>query len=952
MQKLAGLLLVVLSGLLAAPVAAYEPGDFAPRGSLLYARVQDLSGSLAGIGGEEWKTQAERMLQMRSLRDVEESEPLVEELRRFVDFMGTTEFIIGDVMVRQPHIQSATVVQLKEGAPARFSQEFLDWIKSNDRDAEIKQDSISFEGVRLWLKASLLVITTGGMMDVHVQDVIDGFTDESLSQVERFTKWSSRAKGDIVLFADMKAWRAAVDRLGEDVDVEIHRALAVVEWQKWDLITGSVGLPGPNGGGFSAEVSLTLNQPFETLGAFLKPSGGSRLAGLLPAECVGLLSLQLGRDHTRTWFDILRSIHHFELDARPHELRRRKASYERRLQWAREDLQRLEALKAAESDKDEDPAPDPAPQDVKKVEEEEEWKPPTLDEQIERARAEVIDLEVTIAGYEAEIEEFKYRPFAAAPEDRTGRRSDAERFHDEMLKALEELGLTLEESLGAVGQEALAGILDLPDPGFSEDDLDDAFGDMWFILAESTESWAGLKEKLLDAFLARQLPEDMPEDAREEARERAGALVFKEVDGGEILRMRGLDARFCFFGTEGFAGVAANEEVALRILESAQGQRRLDTGAIPGGSVTGSKFAWVDLRGLLMKLVRGSYNNSRERMRMPMPHFDLLEYLPAGFHMSLASDESSHSLRFSFRTSGEGNAANALRMLADEMHRDAAWRHDRDALNDLRNAVHRWRDENHEALKEMGDAEKARVLKGVTPQSLVEDGQYAPRDGLRSAFDPAMADRFKAMMKAHSRVMIGDEDDPADLSESGFEWFGLPRDFAGDEYGPLHILCAMKGDWAHKGRLVLTAQGSHLEISWLQADEYRLLRKAIVEGTEYQPAAARDVKQARWRVRRLLARKVWEMYDVGEKVMGLKRQAAQRGEDFRPKFKGTDEDDPGAALRKLLGVSEDDWFHFEDAGSLTIETDDLDGRISARYELDEHWIEIDEEGNITSSFDD
>ena len=128
-------------------------------------------------------------------------------------------------------------------APTKFSAEFLDWIKQNDRDAELKEDSIAFEGVRIWLKASLLVITTGGMMDIHVQDVIDGFTDESLSQVERFTKWSAKAKGDIVLFADMKAWRMAVDRLGEEFDDNFRRTMDVVEWQKWDMITGTVALP-------------------------------------------------------------------------------------------------------------------------------------------------------------------------------------------------------------------------------------------------------------------------------------------------------------------------------------------------------------------------------------------------------------------------------------------------------------------------------------------------------------------------------------------------------------------------------------------------------------------------------------------------------------------------------------------------------------------------------------
>lgn len=960
MNRTAGLLLVVLSGLLATPLLAYEPGDFAPRGSLLYTRVDDFSGALKRLLGDDWRVQAERMLLVREQHDYDDSEPMIEELRKFVDYMGTTEFIIGDIMMREPHIQSATVVQLKEGAPDKFSQAFLDWIKENDRDAELKEDSIAFEGVRIWLKANLLVVTTGGMMDIHVEDVIDGFTDESLSQVERFTKWSSKAKGDVVLFADMTAWRAAVDRLGEEFDADFHRAMDVVEWQKWDMITGTAQLPGQTGGGLSVDLSLSLNQPFEKITAFMKPSGGSRLVGILPSECVGFASIQLGRDHNRTYTDLLRYFHDFEQDNRPFRLKRNR-------NWMLDDIERterrlkmLEERKAAEEE-DEDNVDDPRPQDAKRVEPlppkraepGEEYEEPTLDEQIAETREDLERYKARLAELDQEIRDWKHRAFQPDSALREGRRTDAEEFHDEFLEILGELGLSFDEMLNSIGHEAVAGILNLPDPTFDDNDLDDAYADMWFALVETAENWPQFKEKLLDAVLARQLPEDMPEEAREEAKERAESLMFKKVDGGEILRLRGLRADFCFFAGDGFLGVSANEDVALHILKSATGTGRMSTSNIPGGTVSGSKFAYVDFRAVMQKIARGDYNRDRLNMRMPMPFFDLEEYLPSGFHMSLATDEGSHAFRLTFRTAGEGNAANAMRMFADEIHRDKAYDHDRDMLEELQHGIGLWLDANREAMKEMGDGERLRLLKTVTPTSLMEAGHFSPLDGMRSAFDPVMEARFKAMLESYADVLgpAEGENNPADFSESGFEWRGLPESFGSEEFKQRHIICVMKGDWAHNGRLALVGQGNDVDMVWLHADEFVRLQEAITNGTEYKPEVAPGVKPPKWRVRKQLSRKVYDMMEVGERLMKLKELAREKGEEFKPNFKGSEEEDPIAALRKLLGVTEEDWFYFEDAGNLTIETDDVEGTTSARFEMDDHWVEIDEEGNIKSSFD-
>jgi hypothetical protein len=939
----AGLLLIALSGLCASGLQAYEKGDFAPRGSLLYSRINDLSGALQKLGGEDWKAQAERMLLARNQRDFEESEPLVAEIRRFVEAAGATEFIIGDVMVREPFIQSATIVALKEGGPTEFSEAFRGFVKDNDRDAEVKPDSIKFEGVGLRISKGHLIITTGGMMDAHVQDVLEGFTDESLSQVERFTKWSSKANGDILLFADMKAWRAALDRLGEDFDAEVRQALEIVEWQKWDLITGSVSLPGRSGG-LSADLSLSLNQPFSKLNAFLKPSGGSRLVSLLPGECVGFLTGQLGANHQQTYDELLRFFHDFEQDQRPARLRRR-------IEWAENDLRWAEErLAAIEGEKDKDAAPDPDPQD-KPVEIQPEGSPEeeTPESRKQRLKDEIAEHKQQIEDLKAQLAGLKYRPFEPDREARKDRRTEAEEFHDEIGQVFEQFGFTRDEALAAIGREALLGILNLPDPGFDDNDLDDAFEDMWFVLVETQDSFADLKEKFLDRMLARKFPDEMPEEERARAKEQASELMFKQVEGGEILRGRGLSADWCAFGGEGFVGFAPNEEVALRILKSAAGQGRMAVSSIPGG-VSGSKFAYANLRDILQKLVSGNFNRDRINGRFPEPHLDLAKYLPGGFHLALASDEGSHGVGFTLRAAGEPNLAPVMKMFADEIHQSMALRHDREMLYELSNAIESWCGANTEAVKELGDAERGRYIKAVTPQSLMEGGLFSPLDGMRSAFEPAMAERFKAMLEAHAEHMLKEGEDPTDLSAGSYEWFGLPADlqysderawFRADDRNPW-IICQLKGDWARNGRLCLIWDG-RVRSRWYPAEELQRLREAISRGETWRPLDKAGDAPPSWRARRLMARKQWEMDELYQRLVQARQALKDQGKDARISFKGGEHNPEQAVaeLRKLLGVSEEDWFYFQDANNLTVETKP-DGRIKVKFEKWGQWIEIDE----------
>ncbi|MCA9639259.1 MAG: hypothetical protein KC492_01160, partial [Myxococcales bacterium] len=431
--------------------------------------MNDLAEAARKLAGDNWRDEVERMLLVRDQRDVEESEPIINEIRTFADFLGTTEFIIGDVMIREPFIQSATVVRLKEGAPTEFSEAFRDWIKDNDRKAEIKPASVSFDGATIRIAKGHLIVITGGMMDAHISDVLDGFNDESLSKIEGFAKWSAKAKGDIVMYADMKAWRAAIDRLGEDFSSDMRFALETVEWQKWELITGSVNLPGKTGG-LNIDVSLSLNQPFEKVSAFLKPAGGSRLVNVLPSECVGFVSAQLGRDHERTYNDLLKFFHDFDQSERPNRIRRQIRWIEDDIRWSEEQLKQLEE-EDKENDKDGTPNPqaaEPKPVPVPR----EDGEGPTLEERKAELVAQIARQNEEKAALEKQLETLTYRPFQPDPEQRKDRPTDAEEFHDGLKDMLErKIGLTLQDTLNAIGQEAVMGILNLPDPNFDRNDL-------------------------------------------------------------------------------------------------------------------------------------------------------------------------------------------------------------------------------------------------------------------------------------------------------------------------------------------------------------------------------------------------------------------------------------------------------------------------------------------------
>lgn len=961
----AGLLLIAMSALLAGSLLALDQGDLAPRGTLLYARINDLGNALQKLQGDNWKESWERFLLGLEERDYSQAAPVLDELRRFVDHLGETELAIADIMMRDPNVQMVVAVKLKDGAPVEFSEALREWIKKEDRKAEVTPTAFRFGTFRFELRNKMLLLTVGGMLDAHLADVLEGFTDESLSKTERFTKWNERAKGDIVVYADMKAWRNAIDRLGEKPDADLLLMYDMIEWQKWDMINASVTLPGQSGG-MRVDLDLTFAEPLTRANAFLKPAGASRLASKLPAETLGFVQGQLGNNHEQTYMDLLSMFHDIDQGSR-------KSRLENQLRWAQSDLKYMEEelarLEKEEKDSDKDDLPDPAPQ--RRVEAEpvprrtdgsaegEYDRKADLRESIANSKEEIARLQQQIANY-------RTRPFTTDRESLAegARLSEPEQMYHELERFLGQLGLTRAEALSAIGGEVLAGVIGLPDPRPTDDDPG-MFEDMWFVIAEATDEFPAVKQRMLDRLLARALPDDMPAEEREEAMEQAKQMLFKEVQGGEILRIKGSYSAPTMFAGDGFFGFAANDEIARMLLKAGVGAApRFAVTNVPGGQVAGSKVAYANLGEMIARFLDGGYERNRGWFEFPRSYYNLRKEMPGGWHLAISTGESGHLVSISAMTSGEKNLSNLIKVPTEMIERERRYEHDRRELSNLGQAFGNWLRENTDKLRNMKPDERNKAIRAVNIESLIKSGHFTPTDGLRSAFDPAQEDAFRAMLKARGRL-LGTSDKSADLSQAGFEWFGVPPESIKLSTQPedrekeyeyeskmsgrpdMVIVAAMKGDWAVGGRLVLYMRGNYLDFGWAHGEDLPKLRAANAAGKSYSVDDDRPVPA--WKARRQLGRMSWEVQSLQRTLQERKEAAAQEGKEFKIAFDGSRHDDPMGELRKLLGLSENDWLYLEGTKGLKIETT-ADG-FKLRMELRDEWIELKPDGTMAASWD-
>jgi hypothetical protein len=329
------------------------------------------------------------------------------------------------------------------------------------------------------------------------------------------------------------------------------------------------------------------------------------------------------------------------------------------------------------------------------------------------------------------------------------------------------------------------------------------------------------------------------------------------------------------------------------------------------------------------------------------------KYLRGGLRVSVADNESAARISFTAQTGGETNLRSVLETLAETIEFERAFRHDRKELELLGDLCEDWFGKNRDELAKMKESDRRDAIKAVTIESLFAAGMGGT-DGLRSAFDPAMAEKFKAMLKNRGDK-LGEA--ATDLSESGFEWFGLPADEkvirSDNEYGydritDAWLVAASRGAWAAGGRVCLIQTGMNYRVVWLSEDDYNALKLSNVSGGRLKTFKPK-VEQPLWKVKFKLWRQRYEAESLQRTLEQALRQEDGTYREFS--FKGSEHDDPVKALREALKLADDQfWFNADTASRLIVEVKDKSSKV--RIEMDGQWIEIDEKGKITTSWSD
>ncbi|MBV6514765.1 MAG: hypothetical protein HPKKFMNG_00395 [Planctomycetes bacterium] len=899
MRATFGLLLALV---LAAPLCAREQGDFTPRGALLHARLSNAQANLKKLGGDSYLAPFERIWATAPSRDAAEMQPLIDELRAYIPSANSLEFALGDIMVREPYTQTITVVELTEGAPEEFSEPLREWVKQEfGRKAKAEPKALDMETVRVRRFPGLLVVTTGEGMLKHVEDVLGGSTEESLSKVKRFKDWRERARGDLVAFADMKAWRNCFDRLGREVDRELLDVLGILEWSKWDVFSLELDI---TEAGLNLRADLSLTEALGPAAALLRSAGGYALFDSLPAETLGLIAAQLGNDHERSFNELLRFFHDVEFRTRFGRLTTDIENYER---WAKE----MDELAA-------------------RAESEEEKK--SFQEQAASYREEAERMK-------AELASGKMRAFEPSREERARqqtRASEAERFLDEFNEFCTGCGFTREQLFEILGSEVALGIVGLPDPA-PEDDDPSIFSEMWFMAARTRGDIKAIRDKFLEA-MNRERGQRTP-------------IAGKAVEGGEIITPGEGDSTVIYLG-EGILGLAANDEVAKLILLAHAGKGRFALGKVPGGVPSGSKVLYADIGEMAARMLAGDRARRARWGSPPQSMQDLRSYFKDGLRLAAYDIESPTRIQLQASTGGTSSLRVLFDHLAEDFEFERAWRHDERELYALSEACDAWLSANREGLAKLKESERKDAIRAITPQALLRQSLYQPADGLRSALDPAMVDKFKAMLKARGDKLA---EKSAELDESGFEWFGLPLDevvIRSDEeygYGDLTdawLVAAHKGSWAREGRMCLLQSGLNMRVVWLSESDYNALKLSNSSGGRLK-AFKQRVELPAWKVKSKLRRLRHNLYYTREIC---ERKLAKDGGYVEFTFAGAEHEDAYEALRKALKVTEEDgfWMDRQAAEHMTI-TSSAKG-YKVRISIQGEWIEMDHEGKISTSW--
>ncbi|MCC6572622.1 MAG: hypothetical protein IT462_02420 [Planctomycetes bacterium] len=935
---------LALAVIAATPLLARErqPGDYAPRNSLAYVRIENLGAALTKMAGDDFEVPLARWLATAPEEDYKKRGGLVfAEFMRFARHARKTEIGVADVMVRAPHAQLVIIIDLADNAPKEFSKDFVEFAAKMGDKSKATPTNVTSDMFCLSLFPGMMAVTTTPALMQHVNDVREGRVDESLSETKRFQGWSKSAKGELVMFADMRAFRSALDRLGRDAASKPLEVLEALEWHRWDYLSIYGEFPGRTDSQVHLSAQMILTEPWGSLGFMMKPAGSFSLHRRLPREIVMMAMAQLGNDHKKTLIDTLSFFHDQELGRVARECEGEIERCKRRIDEIDKSIAGLK---------------DDAKDEREKLETEKKAMQAQLDAAQKR------------------LEDSKSRPFEPSKESRLAAGitdiSGSERTMDGLLESLKGMELDLDQVLAPLGGELAVGNIMLP--GASLGGMDSNY--CMFAAVQTRTDVTDLKDKIL-AFIQK-----MEQQGRSPDHIQRQWWVTRHVQGGDILCMRGGWQSQCVFIGDGILGFAGCEDVAVRVLAASAGNGALPHARIPNAEHPGSKVFYMDLMEVLALSQEGRRSWDNQPLRVPGFQLNVRKLLRSGLRLTVSTDEQTQSLGLHGTLSGDLNLRTLLDEIASEAEFDRARRHDDAVLSEMRRACDAWLQAVRPKLSQLKPDELKKALAEVTLESLEKDGHLKPYDGLRSAFDPLLADRFQAMLAKRGGELGPRADarpEDASLAECGYAWFGVPPDISTKDIEPppeeppagrsigiggggrggrgiqydVWMVCAQHGSWARKGRLALLHADGGYQTAYLTDDQFNALRLANGRGERLvEVPTPADPPSPEWRQRIEVCQQLYGVCEVADRILELKKngdiksysEAAFRGADYGEKA--------DAELQaRLKTTAREGGFGSVDAEAIEIIPSDDGFRI--RFTKDGLWVEIASDNTLKTSWD-
>lgn len=787
-------------------------------------------------------------------------------------------------------MQPIGLVTMGPDSPKALSEDFQKFIQRMDESIVVTPTSVSIEEFTFKIAGNQLIVVFGETALKRLEETLAGDDLQSLSRSERFSAWSAKADGDFCLWMNAPVMQEAFENL-DYVDRDFMMFMEMVEWDKWDALSLIMhGTPSES----RVVAELTLLEPLTEISVFLKPAGSFDLVSRLPGNSFGFVAGQLGDDHQKTYMSLLKFFHSAEL-------RFDKLYAQYQIPYLENEIAdyRLMAEEAGPDDKQ------------------------YYEEQIEYLKAELEE-------YKLRMESTELRPFMpdeqARMEAGIERETDAEEFKVEFERVMEDFGLSVDELLASVGNQIAAGILH---PEYAGLELKD-FESLWYAVVPVQ----GDVFRLRDAFL--------------KGLEEQGAPVFtKKVEHGELIRPDSAFPELTLFLREDLLGVAGSDEVAERVLAAAAGEATFDQASLPSGAATGSKLFFMNV-GAFVKLAMGEMSQ-REYLQPPEVSARVDSLLPQGLLLEARSSEDPSHVTASLLAQGEMNFQAMFDTVESNVRAQMAMSNDREALYSLTGACQQWLSIHGDKLEGKSDEDRKAYLANITPTAMRDTGYFQPTDGLRSAFDPQFQDAFQAVL-AGERDTMGE--DPGDLEQSGFNWYGMPVDiwpYNGDggywgDYKDMWLVAASREPWVLGGRQALIFT-TDFQVVYLPEDVYQAMLAANREGKRLAAIPDTTEQPPMWKIKRSMRRYEWELQDL---TYQIENYEMNHGKKPVISFNGPESEDANAELRKLLDIPADGWFEAPNARYITLECDGES--FTARLTRFGQWIELSSEGRIRASW--